>query len=272
MKNLITFLVDTLSESMILPVFSTDEESHNIFCRQREKNPIMWGISLKQLQDIRTSVCLDVGEGVFRTMTMRDICAKVISPICEKEKRPYALVVNKLGLKAQAFVTHSWDEPFGEFVDSLQDAMASMMKPLPLWICSFALHQRDGAIRNMLNVPLKNAPFVRVIKSLDRKVGKFIVVRNTKTDLYSRLWCVCELLVAKREGFIPDHTLVVGRQNEAFEHLSCLHAQASDRNDHEKIMRYMLKNFKSHSEIDEIIKVLREHPSNHAVIEDNRAL
>eukprot|EP00549_Striatella_unipunctata_P010299 CAMPEP_0118705790 /NCGR_PEP_ID=MMETSP0800-20121206/20099_1 /TAXON_ID=210618 ORGANISM="Striatella unipunctata, Strain CCMP2910" /NCGR_SAMPLE_ID=MMETSP0800 /ASSEMBLY_ACC=CAM_ASM_000638 /LENGTH=71 /DNA_ID=CAMNT_0006608055 /DNA_START=1 /DNA_END=213 /DNA_ORIENTATION=+ len=71
-------------------------------------------------------------------MTMRDICAKVISPICKKEKRPYALVVNEFGLKAQAFVTHSWDEPFGEFVASVQDALRNMMNPLPLWICSFA--------------------------------------------------------------------------------------------------------------------------------------
>eukprot|EP00549_Striatella_unipunctata_P006885 CAMPEP_0118693326 /NCGR_PEP_ID=MMETSP0800-20121206/11841_1 /TAXON_ID=210618 ORGANISM="Striatella unipunctata, Strain CCMP2910" /NCGR_SAMPLE_ID=MMETSP0800 /ASSEMBLY_ACC=CAM_ASM_000638 /LENGTH=79 /DNA_ID=CAMNT_0006591539 /DNA_START=76 /DNA_END=312 /DNA_ORIENTATION=- len=79
-------------------------------------------------------------------MTMRDICAKVISPICKEEKRPYALVVNEFGLEAHAFVTHCWDEPFGEFVDSVQDAMSNMMKPLSLWICSFALYQDDGVI------------------------------------------------------------------------------------------------------------------------------
>jgi len=231
----------------------------------------MWGISLKQLQDLRTQVCSDAGQDAFNKMTMRDIC-KIISPACQREKKSYALVLNEFGLEAKAFVTHCWDEPFGEFVDSVQDAMANMMNPLPLWICSFALYQDQGMIQKVLLVPINKSPFVRVIKSLDKKVGKFIVVRNRKTDLYSRLWCVCELLVAKREGFIPDHTLVVGRQNEAFEPLSCLHARAFDRNDHEKIMRYLIETFESHREIDEIIKVLREHPSNHAGTENNRAL
>eukprot|EP00549_Striatella_unipunctata_P017619 CAMPEP_0118692966 /NCGR_PEP_ID=MMETSP0800-20121206/11627_1 /TAXON_ID=210618 ORGANISM="Striatella unipunctata, Strain CCMP2910" /NCGR_SAMPLE_ID=MMETSP0800 /ASSEMBLY_ACC=CAM_ASM_000638 /LENGTH=53 /DNA_ID=CAMNT_0006591111 /DNA_START=79 /DNA_END=240 /DNA_ORIENTATION=+ len=50
--------------------------------------------------------------------------------------------------------------------------------------------------------------------------------------------------------------MVVGEQNESFEHLSCKDAIAFDPYDKKRITEYMSND---HEEIDKIIKQLREH-------------
>ena len=77
------------------------------------------------------------------------------------------------------FVSHSWDELFGPFVQSIEDVYHSQMKKPNLWICAFALFQGSAEeIQTQLGtgeIPLKQSSFVRALKG----ASSYLVVRNS---------------------------------------------------------------------------------------------
>ena len=192
-------------------------------------------------------------------MTMRDINAAVIELTCKTTGKSYAVSMNPLGLKVEAFITHSWDEPFAEFVASIRTAFQTTLKKPNLWVCAFALPQgipqgKHVSAEKLLNVPLAESPFIKAIKRADT----FVVVRNSSTDLYTRIWCVCELIFARKYGLFPEKTHVTG--TDEFSHLqtSCLDAHASFATDKAKILKTLLTEH-NHEDIDNFIHQLRTH-------------
>ena len=161
--------------------------------------PERWAISYDQLmganQDFM-ALCEQKGQN-YLTMTMRDVNEMLIKPKCAESRTSYAVACNPNGLKLNMFVTHAWDELFAEFIESIQSACAhDVIKP-NLWICAFALVQSDDPSIITAQVgdektPLDQAPFVQALKH----AGQFLVVRNSNTDIYARLWCGCELIHA----------------------------------------------------------------------------
>lgn len=130
-----------------------------------------------------------------------------------------------------------------------------MTKP-NLWICAFALNQCNWhtveAQVGSGDSPLANSPFVKALE----QALTFVVVRNSVTDLYSRLWCVCELIYAKKLHLVPNKTHVTGP--DVFSHLrmSCLDADCTNATDKERILEVLLKEHNA-EEIDQIVQVFR---------------
>ena len=84
----------------------------------------------------------------------------------------------------------------------------------------------------------------------------YLVVRNSNTDLFSRIWCICEVTYAKKFGFIPDHTLITGLDTFAARKTSCVDAKSTVRKDKAKILKELLINHDD-TEIDEYIDKFR---------------
>merc|ERR1740136_455127 len=126
----------------------------------------MCAISFQQLLDVN-EVAMKMFSNDFELKTMRDINEKIIIPICRETEKPYALAKNPLGLKTEVFISHNWDEPFGEFVNSIRHAFQTKYKKPSVCICAFSLLQGSkAAIEAQLEMPLAQSPFVRALRPL----------------------------------------------------------------------------------------------------------
>merc|ERR1740136_337804 len=156
-------------------------------------DPRMWAISFENLLMINDQAKKLFKED-FEDKTMRDVNEKIIIPVCRKEKKSYALSKNECGLKTDVFVSHSWDERFGDFVDCIKQAYQNKMRKPNLWICAFGLLQGNSEeIKSQLGAdqgPLDQSPFVRALKG----ASNYLVVRNCNTDLCARIWCILEFV------------------------------------------------------------------------------
>lgn len=216
----------------------------------------MWAISFEQLLEVHQQA-MEVFGVKLDSITMRDINKKIIIPMCKGEES-YALAKNPKGLKTGTFISHTWDEPFGEFVRSVKEAFKTKFHKPDLWICAFALVQGNtNNIENQLNMALDQSPFVRALKSADN----FLIVRNSTTDLYSRIWCICEIMYARKYDFIPKKTQIAGPDCFTDEAISCLDAKSFSPEDKEKILRVLLEKDEDRAEIDKYIKKFRSYDS-----------
>jgi len=231
-----------------VPIASKDEQCLS-------DDPSMRAISYQQLLEVKDLV-VSMFIDDFESKTMRDINEKIIIPVCRKTKKSYALSTNIDGLKIDAFVSHSWDEPFVAFVNSIEQALHHKPRKPNLWICAFALMQGNfEEIKAQLgpsDTSLDQSPFVKALKS----ATTYLVVRNCKTDLFDRIWCICEFMYARQFDFIPHYTIVAGPNTFAGTNNSCVDARSTDPDDKAKILKELLNNH-SFVEIDEYIKELR---------------
>lgn len=92
----------------------------------------------------------------------------------------------------------------------------------------------------------------------------FVVVRNSTTDIYCRIWCVCELMYAKKFGLVPDKTHVVGPDSFSQSNSSCLDATAWNPDDKEKILRVLLSEH-TRQTMDEFVCRFRRHETLHSL-------
>ena len=99
---------------------------------------------------------------------------------------------------------------------------------------------------------IENAPFVTALQA----AKKFVVVRNSVVDLYGRAWCVCDLMFARKLGFIPESTFVTGPDCFRESRSSCLDAKAFDTDDKAKVLRFLLEE-NDYKEIDTFVDELR---------------
>merc|ERR1740136_128015 len=190
----------------------------------------------------------------FESKTMRHVNDKLIIPVCRKEKKSYALSTNECGLKTDVFVSHSWDERFGDFVECIKQAYENKLRKPNLWICAFGLLQGDfEEIKSQLgagNGALDQSPFVRALKG----ASNYLVVRNCTTNLCARIWCILEFVYAKEFELIPDRTIVTGPDTFADTNISCCDAKSFDPIDKEKILKELMKK----SSVDEINEYIKE--------------
>ena len=161
------------------------------FIDENASHPGMWSITFQQLLDVETLAQQKFGIQLYQLQSMRDITETIIIPKCQEGREvavSYAMSLNPMGLPIDAYITHCWDEPFAEFVNSIRNAFRSSPHKPNLWICAFALIQGDHqTLESQLDSPLIDSPFVQALKC----ASLFVVVRNSKTDLYNRAWCVC---------------------------------------------------------------------------------
>eukprot|EP00035_Acanthoeca_spectabilis_P007749 m.142457 g.142457 ORF g.142457 m.142457 type:complete len:195 (-) comp14069_c1_seq1:53-637(-) len=132
-------------------------------------------------------------------------------------------------------------EPFGQFVKSIFDAYHSSVRKPTLWICTFALQQsNDPAVVTAQigapNAPLRQAPFVRAMEH----VKEILVVQNRTVDIYTRLWCVCEVYFAHEFKLVPDRTRVAGSDAFAGAETSCLEAKCRNVGDRVRIVHALV--------------------------------
>lgn len=130
---------------------------------------------------------------------------------------------------------------------------ASVRKPT-LWICTFALIQSDDptVVAQQIgppDAPLSDAPFARAMQH----ARELLVVRNDTVDIYSRLWCVCEVYFAHTYGLAPNHAKVVGSDAFADVVTSCLDAKCRDLGDRIRILHALIGGSPAHAELVERI-------------------
>mmetsp|Transcript_88808 Transcript_88808/g.237640 ORF Transcript_88808/g.237640 Transcript_88808/m.237640 type:complete len:305 (-) Transcript_88808:403-1317(-) len=112
------------------------------------------------------------------------------------------------GLKCQTFVSHCWDEPFYEFLQALRDQYADYARRA-FWVCFVANPQSWGkaALDEMLQ---EYVPFWTAVA----ECSNVLIVRNRITHIYTRGWCVLELVAA----VFHRRTITVRRACTAVQH------------------------------------------------------
>ena len=74
-------------------------------------------ITYQQLMDLEEEARQVLGRRPFERATMRTVISAIIEPSCRQTGVCYARQLNPEGLRTDAFITHAWDEPFGDFVE-----------------------------------------------------------------------------------------------------------------------------------------------------------
>mmetsp|Transcript_137157 Transcript_137157/g.347496 ORF Transcript_137157/g.347496 Transcript_137157/m.347496 type:complete len:306 (+) Transcript_137157:159-1076(+) len=224
--------------------------------RDPATDPSMWAISYKQLEDFAKELKKKWG-GAYSLLTMRDIVAMEIRPHCAKHRCSYALSKNPQGRRVAAFVTHCWDESFEQFFLAIQSMTGHMQSKPDMFICSFSLLQGDAAtVAAQVDVSIDASPFVSALKQADL----FMAVRNSVVDIYSRGWCIVEIITAMQLGLVGGHrTLIGGPDTFASSSGSCFDFRCYDKRDRIKLLRYILD--RSEDDIDKVDSMISEFRS-----------
>ncbi|CAB9506496.1 expressed unknown protein [Seminavis robusta] len=222
-------------------------------------HPEKWCISFEQLLEIAALAEQHFGSDRYPRQTMRDVCREIVVPQCARTGKSFALGLNPQGLDIGAYVTHSWDGYFAEFVASIVTAFKCKPRKPNLWICSFSLMQSDNdkVIQNQIHTSegLAQTPFAKAIS----KAPLFVCIRNSQCCLFGRIWCVAEVFFAKQYGLFPDHTFVSGPNYFAHVHMSCVDARATKTQDKLLILRTLLQKEGDAEKVDAIIQEFRSH-------------
>merc|ERR1712039_626834 len=124
-----------------------------------------------------------------------------VKPMTSGTGMGLAMLLNKDSPKEiNLMVSHAWSENAGRF---LEDLAKHMLDEEVAFICAFALYQETGSdIQAQLGSELALGPFAAVIHKLSEKGGRMLVVPNEELrecgqGLYSRMWCVWEVFVAR---------------------------------------------------------------------------
>merc|ERR1740129_487444 len=114
-------------------------------------------------------------------MSMYHVVQELVKPECQEHGAPLALVRNNWkARRVMGFVTHTWEEPFKEFMAALREVYRNRMTKPDLFICAFALFQGSFEdIQGALGEEIHEAPFVKALRAAEH----FTVVRNRTTDL-----------------------------------------------------------------------------------------
>jgi len=99
---------------------------------------------------------------------------------------------------------------------------------------------------------LDKSPFVMALEC----ATSYLVLRNRNTDLYSRIWCICEVIFPRKFGFIPHKTVIIGPNSFSDSFTSCIDATYYSQIDKTKILKDLVNNH-STDKIDGYIKEFR---------------
>jgi ankyrin repeat protein len=146
-------------------------------------------------------------------------------------------------MKAQAFISHNWEELFEDFVKT---ALAALDRDDLVWICSFLINQ-NADIGKALGTDLNQVPFARALRRADRVIN----FMDFKAATLTRSWVVFEtnLALTDPRGIdfhvsLPDNS-DSDAWNAVYEKLQSLdvrQCQASKQSDHDMIMQLVAGN------------------------------
>jgi len=155
-----------------------------------------WGITGKQLMALADQV-VQKFTGRDENPNVYEVVEKLIKPLCKESGVSYALLLNPKGIKCSTFVTHAWFESFLAFVDDIRDHYPDFETRV-FWICFTANPQTwsPAELSDLLGPSALQSPFAIAIQQCDT----FLIVRNRSKNLYSRLWCVAELVLVNAYG------------------------------------------------------------------------
>lgn len=188
--------------------------------RNPKVHPVYFSVSLQQLNELDTKARTTLGAR-YQLSTTRNVVDQVVSPCtAHLPNFCFARLVNGASLlAANVFVSHAWDESFADFVATVNGVFASV-PGVRLWICFLALCQHGLRVAKRPGLQPQTSAFAEVIE----RVEMFLLVRNKRVDVYSRLWCVWEIFLADRLGFRdkPNGILVAG-SNAGFQSSEPVH-------------------------------------------------
>jgi hypothetical protein len=165
---------------------------------------------------------------------MHLVVAREIKPRTREHGCSYSSMKHPDGLKIDAFVTHTWNEAFSNFVGTLQTALEP---DDAVWACSFALDQ-NGDIKEMLRTEdLLMCPFARALSH----VNKLVVIVDENLIVPERSWCTFEIALANRWGipiFLwPSDLSNLGALEDKVQSIDVSKACATDSFDQQRIHR-----------------------------------
>lgn len=164
--------------------------------------------------------------------TMHAVVAREIQPRTKPHGCSFSRLLNPEGLEITAFVTHTWEEHFDNFVGTLEMAL----KPEEVvWVCSCALDQNADIKQLLDSEDLLRSPFAMAL----RHAPKLVVTLDEELRVPERSWCAFELEKASQWG-IPTfmwsyHMSCCRELEEKVKHLDIRRASATAKVDQERI-------------------------------------
>eukprot|EP00548_Thalassiothrix_antarctica_P018999 CAMPEP_0194194452 /NCGR_PEP_ID=MMETSP0154-20130528/75587_1 /TAXON_ID=1049557 /ORGANISM="Thalassiothrix antarctica, Strain L6-D1" /LENGTH=403 /DNA_ID=CAMNT_0038918883 /DNA_START=1240 /DNA_END=2450 /DNA_ORIENTATION=+ len=163
-------------------------------------------LSIYQNNDISDNIHVMAEEivKVKYDFLVRELVETTIKPATDGLGISYALLMNQEEPKeTNIMVSHSWDEPVKEFVESIEQLAKDLdlSEDTTFWICALSIYQNNDkekgpTIGEQLGPDPENGPFATIL----RTVKLMIVVLTSASDVYSRLWCVYEMYMATQLG------------------------------------------------------------------------
>eukprot|EP00933_Yihiella_yeosuensis_P074109 TRINITY_DN8293_c0_g5_i1.p1 TRINITY_DN8293_c0_g5~~TRINITY_DN8293_c0_g5_i1.p1 ORF type:complete len:766 (+),score=187.57 TRINITY_DN8293_c0_g5_i1:29-2299(+) len=174
---------------------------------------------------------------------MHQVVAREIKPRTHKHGCSFALMKHPEGVKISAFITHTWDENFKDFINTLRMALDPEDV---VWVCSFALDQNNTAgIKSMLaKSDLDQCPFALALSN----APKLVVTMDAELKVPTRSWCAYEIAKAQ-EWTIPTvlwPTTELSNLTQLAQKVAGVDvrkAQATDASDQERIHRAIQEGF-----------------------------
>mmetsp|Transcript_75399 Transcript_75399/g.172660 ORF Transcript_75399/g.172660 Transcript_75399/m.172660 type:complete len:736 (+) Transcript_75399:35-2242(+) len=216
-----------------------------------------YAVSHQQFVDIDKEVRKHYGTKYSsKQVTMLTVVEDIIKPRCQRTGKSVAEELNgEKKLSVDLFVTHSWREPWEPFAKAVIEEGGRKLEEPNLFICSLALKQGDAAtVKAQVGASVDTAPFLRAL----RQAKQLLVVRNAIEDIYTRMWCVAELVFASDLGFVEQGRLIVtGPDGFKGSTTGCKDARCSNPEDRKMIVDWMEDREISDSDIDQVIQKIR---------------
>lgn len=155
-----------------------------------------WGVCGRQLNALSKDVKEEIrAERTGPNPNVITVVKEYIIPKCTADSVSYSILINPNGLKCDTFVSHAWLGPFFALIDELRGYYEDFETRV-FWIDFLAAPQTwpsQEADRLMFTGAVVHSRFATALLQCDHVV----VVRNTNCNLYTRLWCVAELALAR---------------------------------------------------------------------------
>lgn len=195
-----------------------------------------WGISKRELRLFLEEVC-DWYPHEDPTAHLLVKPDELIYKTTKKADCSWSLSKHEYGLEVKWFVTHTWAEGVKEFCRVLVEEDRVKEDDDGFYICFLSNPQTWSweRLNRLLNPtlhpdnPLPNPEDSAFAKALSG-AGAVIAVRNTRLNMYSRLWCVYELFLSLESGK-PIHikgSMPTGTSNKLMDGLGSTATCSSD--------------------------------------------
>lgn len=221
--------------------------------------PVRCAIPLESLNTFNEKASEMMGKE-YGTATVRSVIRAIIQPQCENSGKAYARTINRDSpCPGQVFVCHAYDANWSELVKSINIAFRHWKRKPTLWISSFALLQTK---RRTVMKP-EDAPFAAAL----RKADCLCVVRSKEVDIYSRLWGMYEMYLAKSLQIVdqPDGLVLAGPDTFGRGPLDASRAACTDADDKASLCQ-QLEADSSYEEVNRMVAQIRDNNKGAKVV------